>query len=90
MFNKVNANRVNKLQILNADDDELMQISQEGTLSLNLDEMHAIQKHFAKLQRNPTDVELETIAQTWSEHCVHKTFKSLILYTEEGKENRRN
>ncbi len=86
MSNKVNANRVNELQILNADDDELMRISREGTLSLNLDEMHAIQKHFAKLQRNPTDVELETIAQTWSEHCVHKTFKSFILYTEEGKE----
>lgn len=78
--------KVNEFQILNADDDELMRISREGTLSLNLDEMHAIQKHFASLQRNPTDVELETIAQTWSEHCVHKTFKSLILYSEEGKE----
>lgn len=78
--------KVNEFQILNADDDELMRISREGTLSLNLDEMHAIQKHFSELQRNPTDVELETIAQTWSEHCVHKTFKSLILYSEEGKE----
>lgn len=86
MFNKVNANRVNEFQILNANDDELMRISREGTLSLNLEEMQTIQKHFAKLQRNPTDVELETIAQTWSEHCVHKTFKSLILYSEEGKE----
>lgn len=76
---------VNEFQILNADDDELMRISREGTLSLNLDEMHAIQTHYAKLQRNPTDVELETIAQTWSEHCVHKTFKSIILYTEDGK-----
>ena len=80
------SNNVNEFQILNADDDELMRISREGTLSLNLDEMHAIQTHFGKLQRNPTDVELETIAQTWSEHCVHKTFKSLILYTEDGKD----
>ena len=80
------SNKVNEFQILNADDDKLMRISREGTLSLNIDEMHAIQKHFAALQRNPTDVELETIAQTWSEHCVHKTFKSLILYSEEGKE----
>ena len=78
--------KVNEFQILNADDAELMRISQEGTLSLNLDEMHAIQNHFAEIHRNPTDVELETIAQTWSEHCVHKTFKSLILYSEEGKE----
>ncbi len=80
------SNKVNEFQILNADDAELMRISQEGTLSLNLNEMQTIQSHFAKLQRNPTDVELETIAQTWSEHCVHKTFKSMILYSEEGKE----
>lgn len=79
------SSKVNEFQILNVDDDELMRISREGTLSLNLDEMHAIQTHYAKLQRNPTDVELETIAQTWSEHCVHKTFKSIILYTEDGK-----
>lgn len=80
------SSNVNEFQILNADDDELMRISREGTLSLNLKEMQTIQTHFSKLQRNPTDVELETIAQTWSEHCVHKTFKSLILYSEEGKE----
>ncbi len=80
------SNKVNEFQILNADDAELMRISQEGTLSLNLNEMQAIQSHFAKLQRNPTDVELETIAQTWSEHCVHKTFKSIILYSEKGKQ----
>lgn len=46
---------VNEFQILNADDDELMRISREGTLSLNLDEMQTIQSHFATLQRNPTD-----------------------------------
>ncbi len=83
---KVMPSNVNEFQILNADDDELMRISREGTLSLNLKEMQTIQTHFSKLQRNPTDVELETIAQTWSEHCVHKTFKCIILYAEEGKE----
>ncbi len=83
------SNKVNEFKILNADDTELMRISQEGTLSLNLNEMQTIQTHFAALQRNPTDVELETIAQTWSEHCVHKTFKSMILYSEEGKETER-
>ena len=80
------SNKVNEFQILNADDAELLRISQEGTLSLNLNEMQTIQTHFAELQRNPTDIELETIAQTWSEHCVHKTFKSIILYSEDGKE----
>jgi phosphoribosylformylglycinamidine synthase len=77
---------VKQIPILNADSDELLRISQEGLLSLNLAEMQAIQAYFAKLERNPTDVELETIAQTWSEHCVHKTFKSMIEYDEKGRE----
>ena len=77
---------VKQIPILNADADALSRISQEGLLSLNLAEMQAIQDHFAKLKRNPTDVELETIAQTWSEHCVHKTFKSMIEYTETGRQ----
>ena len=77
---------VKQIPILNADAGELLRISQEGLLSLNLAEMQAIQAHFAKLERNPTDVELETIAQTWSEHCVHKTFKSMIEYAEKGRE----
>ena len=63
---------VKEIEILNADDTELMRISREGTLSLNLNEMKVIQTHFGTLGRNPTDVEIETIAQTWSEHCVHK------------------
>ena len=37
---------------------------------------------FAKLDRDPTDAELETIAQTWSEHCSHKTLKGPIDFTE--------
>ncbi len=39
------------------------------------DEFKAIIDYYRKQGRNPTDVELETLAQTWSEHCVHKTFK---------------
>ena len=61
------SNTVNEIEILNADDAELMRISREGTLSLNLNEMKTIQTHFGTLGRNPTDVEIETIAQTWSE-----------------------
>ena len=80
------SNTVKEIEILNADDAELMRISREGTLSLNLNEMQTIQTHFGALGRNPTDVEIETLAQTWSEHCVHKTFKSIILYSEDGKE----
>jgi phosphoribosylformylglycinamidine synthase II len=66
--------------IREADDAELMRISREGVLSLSLDEMKAVQKHFAALGRDPTDLELEIIAQTWSEHCVHKTLKGHITY----------
>ena len=72
-----------EVDILKADEDELMKLSKEGQLFLNLNEMKMIQKYFRNLGRNPTDCELETIAQTWSEHCYHKTFKGLIEY--EGK-----
>ena len=40
--------------------------------------MKAIQAYFREQDREPTDIELETLAQTWSEHCVHKTLKSAV------------
>ena len=69
-----------KVDLLTASDDELMNISRDGQLFLNLEEMKTIQQYFKGLGRKPTDVELETLAQTWSEHCVHKTFRGLIDY----------
>lgn len=60
--------------------EELQRISDEGGLSLTLEEMQAIQAHYRELEREPTDVELETLAQTWSEHCCHKTFTGPIDY----------
>ena len=45
--------------------------------------MQTIQAHFRELGRDPTDVELETIAQTWSEHCSHKTLAGRIEYRDE-------
>jgi phosphoribosylformylglycinamidine synthase len=59
---------------------ELVTLSRSGHLFLSLDEMKAIQAHYRALGREPTDIELETLAQTWSEHCVHKTLKSTITY----------
>ncbi len=47
-------------------------------LSLNAKEIDAIRAHYAKRGCAPTDIELETIAQTWSEHCKHKTFNAEI------------
>ena len=61
-------------------DGELAKLSREGHLFLSVEEMQTIRDHFAKLGRDPTDLELETLAQTWSEHCVHKTLKSAIDY----------
>jgi len=69
--------------ILKLDDAALLKLSKEMTLSLNLKELHAIRDYFKKVGREPSDIELETIAQTWSEHCKHKTFTGHITF--EGK-----
>jgi phosphoribosylformylglycinamidine synthase II len=66
-----------KIDIAAMDDKALMDLS-KGRFWLNIQEMRIIQDYFKKLGRQPTDVELETIAQTWSEHCIHKTFKAKI------------
>ncbi len=63
-------------------DQQLLEISRAGMLALDLDEMRAIQQYYQARGREPTDVELETLAQTWSEHCSHKTFKATIDYQE--------
>ena len=68
-------------KILGLDDEQLMVLSREGHLFLSLDEMKCIQNYYQDAGREPTDVELETLAQTWSEHCVHKTLKATISYT---------
>ena len=47
-------------------------------LSMDLAELHAVAAFYRGIDREPTDVELETLAQTWSEHCSHKTFRALI------------
>lgn len=62
-------------------DSELAALSTSRLLSLDIAEMRAIQEHFCDVARNPTDAELETLAQTWSEHCMHKTFKAEIELT---------
>lgn len=68
------------------DDDGLVKLSKDNDLFLDVIEMRTIQKHFQTLNREPTDIELESIAQTWSEHCVHKTLKSSVDMTYNGTE----
>jgi len=68
------------VSLLQASGEELMRISRERDLFLNLVEMETIQAYFRSLQREPTDIELEMIAQTWSEHCSHKTLTGLVEF----------
>jgi len=63
--------------------DELVALGAARALALDPAELVAIQRHFADVGREPTDVELETLAQTWSEHCAHKTFRAAITVTNE-------
>ncbi len=70
--------RVERIPLLGADDQALMQVSFQRRAALDQSEMKAILAYFSAEGRDPTDVEFETLAQTWSEHCVHKTFKSHI------------
>ncbi len=70
-----------EVPIRNLTDDQLQQLSRRGHLFLDLAEMKAIQEHFRTLDREPTDAELETLAQTWSEHCVHKTLKAQVHFS---------
>lgn len=82
---------------LEVSDDELMRISREGILALSIDEMKEIQTYIrddkVKEKRREigigdriTDVELEALAQTWSEHCKHKIFNANISYENEKGE----
>ncbi len=70
--------KIFEINLAQASDNELLDISNEIGLGLTLKEMKVIQKYFYKQTRNPTDLELQIIAQTWSEHCCHKTFKGII------------
>jgi phosphoribosylformylglycinamidine synthase subunit PurSL len=69
---------IEKLPIRNLSNDHLLALSRDRRAALDLAEMQAIQNYFGAEGRDPTDVEFEMIAQTWSEHCVHKTFKAKI------------
>lgn len=76
---------VEVLPIRSLDDAGLLALSAERRSALDLAEMSAIQAYYRSKGREPTDVEIETIAQTWSEHCVHKTFKAKIHLEDTGE-----
>jgi len=76
--------KVERIPIREMDADALMTLSLQRRAALDLDEMLAVQRYYQSEGRDMTDVEFETIAQTWSEHCVHKTFKAKIFLQPPG------
>ena len=71
--------KIIEVPIRQFDDEALVKLSADNEMFLNITEMKAIQDYFRRIGREPRDVELEMIAQTWSEHCVHKTFRSDVV-----------
>jgi phosphoribosylformylglycinamidine (FGAM) synthase-like enzyme/phosphoribosylformylglycinamidine (FGAM) synthase PurS component len=82
------ATHIATLPVRNLDDAGLIALSGLRRLALDLAEMRAIAAHFRDRGRDPTELELEMIAQTWSEHCVHKTFRAKIRSVERETDGR--
>ncbi len=76
--------QVEVIKIRGLDAKGLLHVSSERRAALNLEEMQAIQSYCLREERDLTDVEFEMLAQTWSEHCVHKTFKARVT-VEQGR-----
>ncbi len=76
-----------EINVLDAPDKQLHEASMQLGTGLGLHEMRAIKDYFKMKGRNPTDMELQTISQTWSEHCFHKTFKGKVRYKDKEIDN---
>ncbi|MBQ2814600.1 MAG: phosphoribosylformylglycinamidine synthase subunit PurL [Akkermansia sp.] len=74
------------IPVRNLSEAELTQLSQNMKLSLSTEDMLVVQQIFREIDREPTDVELEVIAQTWSEHCKHRIFAATIQHTVNGEQ----
>ena len=69
---------VERFNFRDMDDEDLLRLSTERRAALNLTEMQTIRSYCQQEKRDLSDIEFEMLAQTWSEHCVHKTFKSQV------------
>jgi len=85
----VSSFNVDTLSIRDLTDDSLLMLSQERRAALDLQEMKVIQAYFREENREMTDIEFEMIAQTWSEHCVHKTFRAEIILQKSDQDEKR-
>ncbi len=66
------------VSVREASDEDLAKISGDMALSLSLDEMKMIKEYFVKEGREPTDIELQSLGQAWSEHCCYKSSKAIL------------
>ena len=66
------------IALRDASPNELAQLSDRMGLALSIDEMVRIQAHFEGLGRDPTEVELQSLGQAWSEHCCYKSSKVFL------------
>ncbi|MCF7928927.1 MAG: phosphoribosylformylglycinamidine synthase subunit PurL [Spirochaetales bacterium] len=84
---------IERIDVASMDIEELDELSRSRLLALSSDEMRAIRAYYQNTEtrnersktgigRQATDVELEMLAQTWSEHCKHKIFQAYIDYQE--------
>lgn len=80
----ISSGQVVSIPVRELSNEQLRALSHERRAALDLQEMQAVQAYFCAAGRDPTDVEFETIAQTWSEHCSHKTFKADITYNNQS------
>ncbi len=96
MLARPGASKFETIRLDGLSDAELVSLSQKKLLALTLEEMSAIREHFASpavrerrkalaLPEDPTDVEIEVLAQTWSEHCKHKIFAADVSYEDRSE-----
>ncbi len=67
-----------EMNLSDASDAELIELSKETGVVLSIEEMHQVREYFEGKGRNPTDVELQSIGQAWSEHCCYKSSKIFL------------
>lgn len=68
-----------EIDLSDADDEELLTVSDDLSIGLSLDEMKRVRDYFLGKNRNPTDIELQAIGQAWSEHCCYKRDRKSVV-----------
>jgi len=72
------ADGVTSVPLRTASVSELQRISRELGLGFDTGELGRIRAYFRRIRRDPTDVELAGLAQSWSEHCSYKSSRPFL------------